>query len=184
VSTLAEWQLKVERLANRGRIAAVHRALVIVAMDAEGEAKLLATTRMRTRSGALRRSIRGTASGTTVTVTAGEHGGEPLKYARIQELGGTVRPTRAKYLSIPVGPALTAAGVSKYASPRQVPGLHFVQSLKGQPLLADQEGTVWFVLKKSVTIKAKHFLRDGLRAAITNSLQPAFDQELAKEIRL
>lgn len=181
---MAEWQLKVERLASTGLIAAVHRALVVVAMEAESEAKLFATSRMKQPTGTLRRSIRGIARGTTVTLTAGESKGKTLKYARIQERGGTVRPKKGQFLARPVGPALTPTGAAKYDSPRQVPGLHFFRSKKGSALLADQEGTIWFILYRSVTIKPKHFLRDGLRAAITNSLQPAFDQELAKEVRL
>ena len=35
-------------------------------------------------------------------------------YAAIQELGGTVRPTRSRFLRIPIGAGLTRAGVSRW----------------------------------------------------------------------
>lgn len=38
------------------------------------------------------------------------------KYARLQEKGGTIRPVKAKYLTIPIEDNLTAAGVPRYPS--------------------------------------------------------------------
>lgn len=49
-------------------------------------------------------------------------GGTARKYAAIQEYGGTITPVKAKMLAIPVGKALTSAGVPRYSSPEQVEG--------------------------------------------------------------
>lgn len=43
-------------------------------------------------------------------------------YAPIQEYGGTVRPKNARVLTIPLPENLTAAGVARVASPRDVEG--------------------------------------------------------------
>lgn len=45
-------------------------------------------------------------------------GGGLVKYARIHEEGGIIRPTRAKFLAIPLQAAKTAAGVGRAVSPR------------------------------------------------------------------
>lgn len=113
---------------------------------------------VRSRSGQLRRSLDGivTDSGANrMTMTMFFGGGVP--YARIHEYGGTIRPTRAQNLAIPVGDALTRAGVSRYGSPTSIWGaLKFVLNKKtGKKLLA-QAGrgklNVLFVLVPEVTL--------------------------------
>lgn len=110
--------------------------------------------------------------------------GDSVKYARIQEYGGTITPTRAQYLAIPVGPALTAAGVSKYASPREVPGLFVIRSKGGTLLLVRKDGqqlVTYFVLKKSVTLKPKLGLRDAIRKFFVGE-GTRFDVELKRQL--
>ena len=70
-----------------------------------------------------------------------------------------------KYLTQPIGPALTAAGVPKFTSARQVPGLRFIRSKAGTPLLVDAQGTLWYVLHTRVKIKPKRYLRDAIATA-------------------
>lgn len=48
-------------------------------------------------------------------------GGGAAPYAGIHETGGTIRPKRARWLTIPVADGLTRAGVPRYKSPRDVP---------------------------------------------------------------
>ena len=79
------------------------------------------------------------------------------RYAGIHETGGVIR-AGAKLLAIPVGPALTPAGVPKYPGPRAVQGLVF-RPAKGGGLLGKVTGkgdrekfVVWYVLKKEVRI--------------------------------
>lgn len=87
------------------------------------------------------------------------------KYARLQEFGtaglpgGVLRPKKAKALAIPVGPALTGAGVSKFESPRQVAGLQVFKPRFKLPFLGmvgrgknAMRVTPWFLLRKSVKI--------------------------------
>jgi len=178
---LRAWQAKLARIAATGLGDALGRALAAVALDAEAEAKLLATSRLRVRTGALRRSIRATVRGTTLALHAGEQGGAPLKYAGLQllDLETVIRPKRGQYLAQPVGPALTGAGVARHRSPRQVPGLHFVRSKAGKALLVDNKGSVWYVLHRSVKIKGKRVLNDAIETA-----RRALPLSLADEIKV
>lgn len=94
-------------------------------------------------------------------------------YLKIHETGGTIRAKRARNLAIPVGPALTKAGVSKNTSPRKsaVP-LMFWISRKGNKLLVEARTQssgvkqlkfpmkVHYVLKRQVTIPARLGFRE------------------------
>jgi hypothetical protein len=88
------------------------------------------------------------------------------KYARLQEFGtkglpgGVLRPKNARALAIPVGPALTPSGVSKFTSPRQVAGLQVFKPRFKLPFLGmvgrgkkAMRVTPWFLLRKSVKIE-------------------------------
>ena len=72
----------------------------------------------------------------------------------------TIKPKKAKALSIPIGQALTKAGVPRYNSPRDVTGLKFIPSKKGGTsvgvLARVTAGQVdpMFALVRSVTIPA------------------------------
>lgn len=148
--------------------------------------KSLLTTRKGVRSGRLRASVRhmvrrGQDGLELVLRAGGGEGAKAVRYARIQEEGGTVRPVTAQWLSIPVHPAvITPAGVSRFDSPRDVPEpLAFVTSARGNALLINSEtGEPYYVLRKSVEIKAGHFLRDGGRV-----MARAFVQNVAPVIR-
>ena len=152
--------------------AEIGKVIARAALRSEGAAKRNATSTVHARSGRLRSSIMAVVTtgptDFTLTLSAGARQGANVRYAKIHEMGGTVRPIKAKYLAIPVGPAKTAAGVARYASPRDAPvELRFVQSLKGQPLLVEQRGKkgrviVWYVLRRSVTIPARPYLQPAL----------------------
>ena len=146
------------------------KALGRVGVEAERQAALNATTRLNVRTGRLRASIRsrilGKGKNVAVSVSAGGgRGSKEVKYARIQEEGGTVVPRNGQWLSIPVGDNLTAAGVARIPSPRMVSGLYFVPGRSGNLLAFAPGGRLMFVLVKSVRITAKHYLRDGVKAA-------------------
>jgi phage gpG-like protein len=99
----------------------------------------------------------------------GEVRGVTVKYARIHEFGGTITPKKAQYLAIPMAAAKTGTGVSRYESPRQVPGLFVFKSKAGNLLLARREGKkgklkLFFVLKKSVKIPARPYLGPAVNA--------------------
>jgi len=143
-------------------------------MEAAG--KLNARNRMKTPTGNLSRSIghevRGSGATLETSLRAGGRlaGRGDVVYARIQELGGVVRPTRAKWLAIPTDSVKTAAGASRYASPRDYPKpLRFVFLLFGLAALVEDmpDGTMkarWW-LKKKTTIRPKHYLRDAHQEA-------------------
>lgn len=140
----------------------MRQALTLTALDAEAQAKRNATDRLRVRTGRLRSSIQSqveeAGGGVRVVVQAGD---AEVPYARIQEEGGTITPRNARFLAIPVGPALTSAGVSRFASPRDVQGLHFAKGT-----LKDQQGQTWYILKQSVAIKGRRYLGDAVDVAV------------------
>lgn len=119
------------------------------------------------RSGRLRSSLGQvtTVNGSLINTLLGSMG---VVYARIQEFGGTIRPKKGKYLAIPVGPALTAAGVARFG-PRDVEGLFFIKTANGG-LLVRREGkgsrsrlVTYFVLVTSATLKPKLGLRETIQ---------------------
>lgn len=124
---------------------------------------------LKVRTGNLIRSI---VPGAVVERAQGVGGtllvGQGLNYAKIQEFGGTIQPINAQWLTIPVGPMLTKAGVFKYANVRDAGKEWDLRFLVGPRIvLGHKKGSSepWqlvFVLRKKVTIPARHFLRDGL----------------------
>jgi hypothetical protein len=91
---------------------------------------------------------------------SGTWGVVDVEYALIHELGGVIEPKNSKFLAIPVTDLARKAG-----SPRNLVGLAYVQSIKGQPMLVDDEsGEVHYILKRSVTIPARPYLRPAADA--------------------
>lgn len=129
---------------------------------------------LKTRTAHLRRSIAGrTFPGKIVKaiIGSGLFGRRPVKYARIQEKGGTVRPKRSKYLTIPF------PGIKGRAA--NYPGAFFIKSKAGNLLLVERKGKSGlrplFVLKSSVNIPASHFMSesiDQMRPDLRKSLKP------------
>jgi len=110
------------------------------------------------RTGALRRSIKQKLS----RIADGyklEIGTVGSKYARILERGGTIRPRRKQYLTIPL------PGVKGWA--RNYKNAFFIESRKGNLLLAQKKGKKGlkplFVLKKSVKIPAFRWLEKSMK---------------------
>lgn len=174
----------------------IQRVGARVALEAQAAAVDNVQARLATRTGSLKRSICGTSKvtgdGVEIHLRAGGEG-KDLRYAALQEYGGTVVPKNSKFLAIPVGPAKTASGDSRYASPRDVPGLALVQSRKGQYMLvkaSDERtgkrgklkvsaGTVYFILRKSVTVPGQHYLSDALNQ-VAATVPDQLDQEFAR----
>lgn len=170
--------ITIDTLADRLREAvrtvlrpAMQEAATEAALEMESHSKELARVRMRVRTGNLRRSIstltKWQSNDILITHRAGG-GDRDVVYGAMQEYGGVIRPKHGKYLAIPVGKALTPAGVPRYHSPRQVPNLVFRRSGGGN-LVAGLERRsrggrktfdILFWLVRSVTIRPKRFLRD------------------------
>lgn len=117
--------------------------------------------------------------------TSGVWGVRDVIYARIHELGGTIVPRHTKYLAIPVSPE-----AKRVASPRDMPGLVFVQSRRGQPLLVDgalgksrskyKLGAlkVHFVLRRQVVIPPRPYLRpaaDKIYPQLSGNVRKAWE---------
>ena len=166
------------------------------ALEGERMAKMNATTLLRVRTGRLRGSVSTNAKITgpdvMITFKAGGMGGRgPVPYGRVQEEGsgylpgGAITPKRGKFLAIPMGPALTPAGVPRFRSPRDVPGLRF-QLVRGGAmgrLVRDVGGRnsraeTWFLLVRRVVLRPRRYL---LRAR--NELEPMVPTIIAEHLR-
>lgn len=160
-----------DRAAAGGLRRAVARQLLRPVLQAEASAKENATTSPRVRSGILRRSIAGTVTedggAIVATLTAGGDGTVAQRYAAAQEYGATIRP-QGRFLAIPLGPMKTGAGVSRVASPRDVPGLIFRPTAKGGVLLRPRgRGKTArlepvFALVRQVSVPATRFIGRAL----------------------
>jgi len=189
--TLTEMQKRIDGL--RSAVPAASRAaLLIVGGNSTRLLKdgYLSGNRLGVRSGRLRGSVGmevvQDGAGVSLEVFAGR--AAEVNYARIQEHGGTIRPTRGKFLAIPVGPARTGAGVTKggWESPRTAPVKLRFQSIRGGSmglLVIDgkRKSTVAYVLVRSVRIKPKHYMRDTQTAAVA-AFPEVFGDQLARRL--
>ena len=175
--TPAEFAALLRATVESGRLAEVVRvSMVETGQVATAKAKLALASGGRgpdTRSGALRNSIRHTVdkgpTGPEMSLSAGgRFGGNDVRYARIHELGGTIRPKRAKSLAIPLPAARTGAGVSGRPGPRDFPDLQFMPSKnpRNVGILATPAGVPMFVLRRSVTIPARPYLKPSMDQAV------------------
>lgn len=80
--------------------------------------------------------------------------GTNIEYGAVHEFGGTIRPKTSKYLAIPVG--------SLTGSPRKHSGLKVRKTANGNLILVSASGQVQYVLKSSVTIPARPYLRPAI----------------------
>jgi phage gpG-like protein len=80
--------------------------------------------------------------------------GTNLEYGAIHEFGGTIKPKQARYLAIPVG--------GRTGSPLKYSDLKVRKTGRGTLVLVDPSGAVQYVLKASVEIPARPYLRPAL----------------------
>ena len=152
---------------------ALRRATLLVLRKVRTE-KIVPGGVITPRTGTLRRA---TAHWVDVDPDAREgvgHVGVDLNkaiYGRLLELGGVITPKKAKNLTIPLEPALTAAGVARVTARQFIenPGtLGFARAFvrKGGTTIlgAKTDGTVEavFALKKRVEIAPRRYLTDSL----------------------
>lgn len=85
--------------------------------------------------------------------------GELSKIAAVHEFGAVIKPKKGKYLAVPMRKE------AKGRSPREFPGLKFIPSKKGSPVLAETtktgkiKGKPYFVLLKEVIIPERALFR-------------------------
>jgi hypothetical protein len=189
--TFAQFTQRLDGLTQGGLVRKIRPVVLRAALAGEALGKQNATTMLHVRTGRLRNSISGQVTEERdgkfiLELSAGGQGGQgEVKYARIQEKGGVIVPKKGRMLAIPVGPARTAAGVSRYASPRDVPGLHLAMTRNRQLVLVQGQsgkqtggkvkaGTVFFILVPSVRIPARPFLKpaaDVIAKELTSAVQ-------------
>lgn len=133
-----------------------------------------------TVTGRLRNSIQKTppANGTTIV-------GTNEKYARIQEYGGTIRPTTKQYLTVPTN--VDAAKLrARHQSLRDVKGLRFATMFGKKFLIKGpkKRPRIMFVLVRSVTLPARPYLRPvTTNQAARDRIRKAFISGFRFEIR-
>lgn len=121
------------------------------------------------RSGRAVRAIRQSprVQGSTLDNVQGTVGG-PF-YLRTHEFGATIRPKRAKYLTIPLPAALNANGTPKKARAREWDRTFFLTSRAGNLLIVRRDGrkiVPLYVLKRQVRIPARLGFRRTLEKQV------------------
>lgn len=100
--------------------------------------------------------------------------------ARLHQEGGTVRPTRAKALAIPVTPEAVRAGSAR-RFPRRLFALGAKAAGKGKGALAESDGRggvkVHYLLRQSVDVPARPYL--GVSEKVLGRIGAAVAAELA-----
>jgi len=150
------------------RIRVAREGLTAAALIVKRRIKENLTGRLlNVRSGRLRSSIAHRIEEADGEITAKI--GTNVKYARIHEYGGTIRPKRAKHLTIPLGPALTPSGVARYTARELIsnPGIGgFTRTFfRGRAIFGVRGAgrpVAVFALVDMVRIREKRYMRISL----------------------
>lgn len=121
---------------------------------------------LKVRTGKLRQSIGSRVvfneQGIAGIVGSGVRTGKRMIYANIHETGGTIRPKRKKWLTVPLANALTPSGAPKRPSARDWNNTFILRTKSGQLLIVRKDGkkriTPLYVLKKSVSIAKRRYM--------------------------
>jgi hypothetical protein len=122
---------------------------------------------LNVRSGYLRASIGSKVEvvdgGLQATIGSGAGKGGRVRYADIQETGGTIRPVLSQYLTIPLDAAKTPSGVTRFSANDVRYGFtKYSGSFIRNHIIVGKSGknriTPLFVLKTSVTIPASRYM--------------------------
>lgn len=171
--TLDQFVKKLESAGTAGVREAMRRTARDARLDMEEAAKRFMRERMNRRTGNLIGSLTSFvteeegAVNVAVQAGGGAKTGAPVKYGKIQEEGGMVRPVNGKYLRIPLGPAKTQAGVDRYATPLRLTApkefFFWENPRTGKKFLRKRsDGKIWYLLTEGpVTIPPHWFLRDA-----------------------
>jgi len=102
-----------------------------------------------------------------------------VKYGPIHEYGGDIVPKSARSLWIPVGEALTSAGVPRISPREAYPQVNIFRSPKSGKIIAMRktDGEVLFVLRERVHIPARPYIRPSLKETIPD-MKRIFNKEL------
>lgn len=141
-----------------------------------------AKDRLNVRSGDLRRSISINVQDEG-KVTRGTIGSNVV-YARIHELGGTIKPITKRYLTIPFPGTKTPAGVGR-GSARDYSNTFFKKSKAGNLILFQKNGKsivpLFLLRDKPVQIPARPYLMPAMEK-IKPMLMREIGERIAKEV--
>jgi hypothetical protein len=150
------------------------------------------TSIMQSRTGFLKKSIGYKVSGSSFSDLELRVFSAGIKYANLQEYGGTIRPVNRKYLAIPIAGALGRRGIPKKSSPLDYPNGFFFKSSRGNLLFGQMVGKgkrkkleLLYSLRKSVKIPPRFGFRKTwtelggnrikrIRAAFQDGMRQAF----------
>lgn len=99
--------------------------------------------------------------------------------AVIHEFGATIKPKKAKYLTIPLPAALDSKGVPLKKSPREWGNTFVARSRAGNLIIFQNRGAhivPLYVLRSSVTIPPRLGLRETVETGIPHFVERAMDQ--------
>ena len=172
--TLEQFEKRMATLSRGQFLRELHGMAIDYAARAETRSKAHAGFNFKTRSGALKGSIRGRVrkkkNRIAVVLTAGG-GPKEVKYARTHEQDGQKGSEKvikgSPWLTIPVHKDLkTAGGDQKYPNARSVPNLTFYrkEGTSNLTLINWETKEVWYVLRRQVTIPARPFMRPAMDA--------------------
>lgn len=179
MASAADVAARLRRLGTDGLRRVVEQAMVSTAEKAEQVAKdtvrAVTVTRSSNLYGSIVGFVRAGQDGPEAVVRAGGRAadGTWLGYARTIEYGsdGPIRAKPGKYLRIPMKAALTQGGSDRFGGPLRTmaPGLFRVVQIPPKTgklyLLHIPSGKLWYRLVRSVTIRARPFLRPGAEVA-------------------
>lgn len=157
----------IQNLDPKDQGKSVFRGFKDAALLVEGKLKENISGRLlNVRSGHLRSSIGSKVetkeNGIVATIGSGARQGQRIKYADIQETGGTVRPKIRQWLTIPLDAAKTPAGVTRFSAQDVRDGsTKYKSSFIRNGIIFGVLGrgiVPLFVLKKSVNIPASRYM--------------------------
>jgi len=146
--------------------------------------KKLSGNPLKRRTGRLAQSITSLVTRTEKDIIG--RVGTNVKYARLHEYGGEIKPKRAKWLTIPLAAAKTPAGVARGRA-RDFENTFFKFSSAGNLILFQRRGDniiPLFLLKKSVTIPKRSYMGSTLKEnlnSITKMIKKAVKDGLKKK---
>lgn len=146
---------------------------------------------LRRRTGNLAKSMQWrvatTNAGTAAYIGANVLSGRRIPYANILETGGTIRPKKSKFLTMPLPAAMTGAGVTKYPSARDYPNTFVARSDSGKLMIFQKQGKKrilpLFMLLKKVEIRPHRYLSTTLaqvKPRIFQIMNATISRELSK----
>jgi phage gpG-like protein len=194
--TPAEFARRLRSVTPERVTDALRVGLTGAALKGQREAVKACKSRLKVRTGRLSQSIAGkiepgsTSDAIKLTLSAGGRvaGGADVKYAATHEFGATITPKNSKMLRIPIpgGPALTRAGVDRFATPLRATGAgqFAIQKSGGKLYLINTAAKgkaaarPWYVLRYSVKIPARPFMGPAFEA-----VKATIPDVVAKSIR-